>query len=60
MSLTYSIISQFSDWLESTLKNTVPTPKLVTVVNPGNPSGTYIPESLLKVSYLIFIDMIDC
>ncbi|KAG5619107.1 hypothetical protein H5410_018931 [Solanum commersonii] len=37
-----------ADWLESTLKNTVPTPKLVTVVNPGNPSGTYIPESLLK------------
>ncbi|XP_059303260.1 aromatic aminotransferase ISS1 [Lycium ferocissimum] len=37
-----------ADWLESTLKNTVPTPKLVSVVNPGNPSGTYIPESLLK------------
>lgn len=37
-----------ADWLEMTLKNTVPTPKLVTVVNPGNPSGTYIPEPLLK------------
>nr|GMD43965.1 aromatic aminotransferase ISS1-like [Ipomoea batatas] len=37
-----------ADWLENTLKNTVPTPKLVTVVNPGNPSGTYIPEPLLK------------
>ncbi|XP_031103301.1 aromatic aminotransferase ISS1 [Ipomoea triloba] len=37
-----------ADWLEKTLKNTVPTPKLVTVVNPGNPSGTYIPEPLLK------------
>lgn len=40
----------FSDWLEKTLLNTKPTPKLVTVVNPGNPSGTYIPEPLLKVS----------
>lgn len=37
-----------ADWLEMTLKNTVPIPKLVTVVNPGNPSGTYIPEPLLK------------
>ncbi|CAH9083119.1 unnamed protein product [Cuscuta europaea] len=37
-----------ADWLEMTLKSTnAPTPKLVTVVNPGNPSGTYIPESLL-------------
>lgn len=40
----------FSEWLEKTLLNTKPTPKLVTVVNPGNPSGTYIPEPLLKVS----------
>ncbi|XP_052176162.1 aromatic aminotransferase ISS1 isoform X2 [Diospyros lotus] len=37
-----------ADWLERTLKETIPTPKLVTVVNPGNPSGTYIPEPLLK------------
>lgn len=37
-----------ADWLERTLRETKPTPKLVTVVNPGNPSGTYIPESLLK------------
>ncbi|XP_040370562.1 aromatic aminotransferase ISS1 isoform X3 [Rosa chinensis] len=37
-----------SDWLEKTLSETKPTPKLVTVVNPGNPSGTYIPEPLLK------------
>ncbi|XP_022844426.1 aromatic aminotransferase ISS1-like [Olea europaea var. sylvestris] len=37
-----------ADWLESTLKDTKPTPKLVTVVNPGNPSGTYIPEPLLQ------------
>ncbi|PWA73283.1 pyridoxal phosphate (PLP)-dependent transferases superfamily protein [Artemisia annua] len=37
-----------ADWLEKTLRETKPTPKLVTVVNPGNPSGTYIPEPLLK------------
>ncbi|KAM7471720.1 hypothetical protein LguiA_009903 [Lonicera macranthoides] len=37
-----------ADWLERTLVETKPTPKLVTVVNPGNPSGTYIPEPLLK------------
>ncbi|KAJ0076124.1 hypothetical protein Patl1_34388 [Pistacia atlantica] len=37
-----------ADWLEKTLVETKPTPKLVTVVNPGNPSGTYIPEPLLK------------
>uniref|UniRef100_A0A5B7AQI5 Putative Aspartate aminotransferase n=1 Tax=Davidia involucrata TaxID=16924 RepID=A0A5B7AQI5_DAVIN len=37
-----------ADWLERTLLETKPTPKLVTVVNPGNPSGTYIPEPLLK------------
>ncbi|KAG5523368.1 hypothetical protein RHGRI_035252 [Rhododendron griersonianum] len=38
----------FSEWLEKTLRETKPTPKLVTVVNPGNPSGTYIPDPLLK------------
>ncbi|KAL8138554.1 hypothetical protein V2J09_004555 [Rumex salicifolius] len=37
-----------ADWLEKTLKESKPTPKVVTVVNPGNPSGTYIPEPLLK------------
>ncbi|KAK9923269.1 hypothetical protein M0R45_031698 [Rubus argutus] len=37
-----------ADWLEKTLSETKPTPKLVTVVNPGNPSGTYVPEPLLK------------
>ncbi|KAF5466672.1 hypothetical protein F2P56_016578 [Juglans regia] len=37
-----------ADWLERTLLETKPAPKLVTVVNPGNPSGTYIPEPLLK------------
>ncbi|KAK7325197.1 hypothetical protein VNO77_29355 [Canavalia gladiata] len=37
-----------ADWLERVLSETKPPPKLVTVVNPGNPSGTYIPEPLLK------------
>ncbi|XP_068647438.1 aromatic aminotransferase ISS1-like [Aristolochia californica] len=39
-----------ADWLERTLsgKENKPIPKLVVVVNPGNPSGTYIPEQLLK------------
>ncbi|KAL3824333.1 hypothetical protein ACJIZ3_020362 [Penstemon smallii] len=37
-----------ADWLEKTLLHTKPTPKLVTVVNPGNPSGTYIPQPLLQ------------
>lgn len=49
----------FADWLEKTLSETRPTPKLVTVVNPGNPSGTYIPEPLLKVlcpSYICYRD----
>jgi hypothetical protein len=38
-----------SDWLERTLSEAKPVPKVVTVVNPGNPSGTYIPDPLLKV-----------
>ncbi|KAF5741704.1 katanin p60 ATPase-containing subunit A1 [Tripterygium wilfordii] len=37
-----------ADWLEKTLLETIPVPKVVTVVNPGNPSGTYIPEPLLQ------------
>ncbi|XP_013623899.1 PREDICTED: aspartate aminotransferase-like [Brassica oleracea var. oleracea] len=37
-----------ADWLEKTLSESKPTPKVVTVVNPGNPSGTYVPEPLLK------------
>lgn len=37
-----------ADWLERTLSESKPTPKVVTVVNPGNPSGTYVPEPLLK------------
>ncbi|KAI3852358.1 hypothetical protein MKX03_018838 [Papaver bracteatum] len=36
-----------ADWLEKVL-STEPVPKLVNIVNPGNPSGTYIPEPLLK------------
>nr|AFK45378.1 unknown [Lotus japonicus] len=36
------------DWLERILTESKPVPKLVTVVNPGNPTGTYIPESLLQ------------
>ncbi|KAK8641795.1 hypothetical protein V6N13_011168 [Hibiscus sabdariffa] len=40
-----------ADWLEKTLLETNPVPKLVSVVNPGNPSGTYIPEPLLKIAY---------
>ncbi|WOL09197.1 hypothetical protein Cni_G17950 [Canna indica] len=36
-----------AEWLEKTLSNN-PVPKLVTVVNPGNPSGAYIPETLLQ------------
>ncbi|KAK1312847.1 Bifunctional aspartate aminotransferase and glutamate/aspartate-prephenate aminotransferase [Acorus calamus] len=41
------------DWLERTLsgKDNKPIPKLVTVVNPGNPSGIYIPEPLLQIAY---------
>ncbi|XP_045830166.1 aromatic aminotransferase ISS1-like isoform X11 [Trifolium pratense] len=37
-----------ADWLEKVLSESKPVPKLVTVVNPGNPTGTYIPDSLLK------------
>ncbi|KAG6792300.1 hypothetical protein POTOM_001444 [Populus tomentosa] len=39
---------QKSHWLEKTLSEAKPVPKVVTVVNPGNPSGTYIPDPLLK------------
>jgi aspartate/methionine/tyrosine aminotransferase len=40
-----------ADWLEKALKVTdgKPVPKVVTVVNPGNPTGTYVPEPLLQV-----------
>jgi histidinol-phosphate/aromatic aminotransferase/cobyric acid decarboxylase-like protein len=39
--------------LEKVLSESKPVPKLVTVVNPGNPTGTYIPEPLLKVTLSI-------
>ncbi|CAL5353211.1 unnamed protein product [Camellia sinensis] len=42
------ILHPDADWLEKTLRETKPTPKLVTIVNPGNLSGTYIPLPLLK------------
>ncbi|XP_058218040.1 aromatic aminotransferase ISS1-like isoform X2 [Rhododendron vialii] len=37
-----------AEWLENTLSDTKPVPKLVSIVNPGNPSGICIPEPLLK------------
>lgn len=37
-------------WLEETLSQN-PVPKLVTVVNPGNPSGAFIPELVLQVRH---------
>ncbi|KAH7307440.1 hypothetical protein KP509_22G058700 [Ceratopteris richardii] len=39
-----------TEWLENVLfpKDGSKTPKLVTVVNPGNPSGMYIPKHLLE------------
>uniref|UniRef100_A0A453E9T5 Aminotransferase class I/classII large domain-containing protein n=2 Tax=Aegilops tauschii subsp. strangulata TaxID=200361 RepID=A0A453E9T5_AEGTS len=36
------------DWLEKVLKESNPIPKLVTVVNPGNPSGAFIPKPMLQ------------
>ena len=54
--LTYFIYSAvyipFIDWLEKVLspEDGKASPKLVTVVNPGNPSGMCIPETLLHVS----------
>ncbi|CAO2181118.1 unnamed protein product [Urochloa humidicola] len=36
------------DWLERVLKQD-PVPKLVTVVNPGNPSGAFIPRPMLEI-----------
>uniref|UniRef100_A0A0D6R1U3 Aminotransferase class I/classII large domain-containing protein n=1 Tax=Araucaria cunninghamii TaxID=56994 RepID=A0A0D6R1U3_ARACU len=39
-----------ADWLEQILSNNGSNkiPKLVTVVNPGNPSGSYVPHALLE------------
>ncbi|KAK3003970.1 hypothetical protein RJ639_019566 [Escallonia herrerae] len=39
-----------ADWLEEKLSESKPVPKLVSIVNPGNPSGICIPEPLLQVS----------
>lgn len=36
------------DWLEKVLNGNGPIPKLVTVVNPGNPSGAFIPKPMLQ------------
>ncbi|XP_047329020.1 aromatic aminotransferase ISS1-like [Impatiens glandulifera] len=36
------------EWLEKTLATTKPVPKLVSIVNPGNPSGVCIPQTLLN------------
>ncbi|KAK6927442.1 Aminotransferase, class I/classII [Dillenia turbinata] len=41
-------IIRLRDWLEKILSETKPMPKLVSLVNPGNPSGTIIPELLFK------------
>ncbi|XP_057873538.1 aromatic aminotransferase ISS1 isoform X2 [Cryptomeria japonica] len=39
-----------ADWLEERLsrKGNESVPKLVTIVNPGNPSGSYVPDPLLQ------------
>lgn len=37
-----------ADWLQRILFEIKPVPKLVSIVNPGNPSGTCIPDHLLK------------
>uniref|UniRef100_A0A453E9V0 Aminotransferase class I/classII large domain-containing protein n=1 Tax=Aegilops tauschii subsp. strangulata TaxID=200361 RepID=A0A453E9V0_AEGTS len=39
------------DWLEKVLKESNPIPKLVTVVNPGNPSGAFIPKPMLQENF---------
>jgi histidinol-phosphate/aromatic aminotransferase/cobyric acid decarboxylase-like protein len=49
--LIFVLVSNLSEWLEKTLseKRNNQVPKLVTVVNPGNPSGAYIPLPILQV-----------
>ena len=42
-------MSKNADWLEKVLKENDPIPKLVTVVNPRNPSGAFIPRPMLEV-----------
>jgi aromatic aminotransferase len=46
-------MSENADWLEKVLKENKPVPKLVTVVNPGNPSGAFIPRTMLEVISLL-------
>lgn len=48
-SIHYNYMSKNADWLEKVLKENDPIPKLVTVVNPGNPSGAFIPRPMLEV-----------
>ncbi|CAD6255444.1 unnamed protein product [Miscanthus lutarioriparius] len=53
-SKSYQVISHGhcwckSDWLEKVLKENDPIPKLVTVVNPRNPSGAFIPRPMLEI-----------
>ncbi|KAJ3694171.1 hypothetical protein LUZ60_009651 [Juncus effusus] len=36
------------EWLEKIFSENKPVPKLVTVVNPGNPSGAFIPKPILE------------
>jgi histidinol-phosphate/aromatic aminotransferase/cobyric acid decarboxylase-like protein len=45
----FYIMPTNADWLEKVLKGNGPIPKLVTVVNPGNPSGAFIPKPMLQV-----------
>jgi histidinol-phosphate/aromatic aminotransferase/cobyric acid decarboxylase-like protein len=44
------IISENADWLEKVLKENKPLPKLVTVVNPGNPQELLFPGLCLRSS----------
>ncbi|EFJ16234.1 hypothetical protein SELMODRAFT_268593 [Selaginella moellendorffii] len=37
-----------TEMLEEALREHTPKPRIVNVVNPGNPSGTYLPEETLK------------
>jgi histidinol-phosphate/aromatic aminotransferase/cobyric acid decarboxylase-like protein len=55
--MTHSGFFFLVDWLEKVLNSGDPEqiPKVVSIVNPGNPSGTYVPEPLLKVLLHSFI-----
>ena len=42
------------DWLEATLASGgKKVPKVVVITNPNNPTGTYVPEALLKVRHTL-------